>query len=80
MVYPNPSLNSTTFIGYNLKKGGSVQWSVFNSVGQQVGASAVKNLAAGSYQDNLSAKLPQGVYFVKLAVNGAIGTRKIVVE
>ncbi len=79
-VYPNPTLSGNAFVGYNLRKGGTVQWTVFNAFGQQVVVSSVKNLMAGSYQDDLKQKLPQGVYFVKLSVNGAIGTRKIVVE
>jgi 1,4-alpha-glucan branching enzyme len=80
MVYPNPSSSGNAFIGYNLKKGGAVQWTVFNTLGQAVTASALQNLTAGSYQEGLKDKLPQGVYLVKLSVNGAVAARKIVVE
>jgi 1,4-alpha-glucan branching enzyme len=79
-VYPNPSLSGKAYIGYNLRHGGTVEWTIFNTVGQQVTMSSKRNLLAGSYQDDMTTTLPQGIYFVKLSVNGAIGTRKIVVE
>jgi 1,4-alpha-glucan branching enzyme len=79
-VYPNPSISGNAFIGYNLKNGGAVQWRIFNAIGQEVAASIVQHLTAGSYQEGLKNKLPQGIYLVKLSVNGAIGTTKMIVE
>ena len=80
MVFPNPTISERIFIGYNLKNGGTVQWSVFNAVGQQVAVSSLKTVAQGSYQDTLNMKLPQGAYFIKLSVNGATAVRKIISE
>ena len=80
MVYPTPSVSGNIFIGYHLKKGGNVQWSVYNMVGQQVHFSTNKILLSGSYQDDLKAPLPAGTYLVKLTVNGATGTQKIVIH
>ena len=80
MVFPNPTISERIFIGYNLKNGGTVQWSVFNAVGQQVAVSSLKTVAQGSYQDTLNMKLPQGAYFIKLSVNGATAVRKLISE
>ena len=76
MVYPTPSVSGNIFIGYNLKNGGDVQWTVYNSIGQQISASNKKTLPQGSYQDALNMELSAGTYLVKLTVNGATATKK----
>lgn len=80
MVYPTPSVSGNIFIGYNLKNEGDVQWTVYNSIGQQVSASNKKLLPQGSYQDALNMSLSAGTYLVKLTVNGATATKKCVIQ
>jgi hypothetical protein len=80
MVYPTPSVSANIFIGYNLKKGGNVYWSVYNLMGQQVHSSVNKILPSGSYQDEMKAPLSAGTYLVKLSVNGVIATQKIIIQ
>ena len=78
-IYPNPSLFGTTYVGYNLKKGGDVRWEIINATGQIVATAPTQNRLAGSYQEDISTRLPQGTYWVKLSVNGAISSQKLVV-
>lgn len=80
MIYPTPSVSREIFVGYNLKKGGNVQWSVYNLVGQQVYHSPMRTLPLGSYQDDLNISLSAGTYVVKLSVNGVSATQKMVIH
>jgi 1,4-alpha-glucan branching enzyme len=79
LIYPNPSVFGSTFIGYNLRNNSTVQWEVFNTMGQQVAQSNPVKLQAGSYQDELKKVLPSGQYLVRLTVNGASATQKLIV-
>jgi hypothetical protein len=79
LIYPNPSVLGSTFIGYNLRNSSTVQWEVFNTMGQQVAQSNPVKLQAGSYQDELKKALPSGQYLVRLTVNGASATQKLIV-
>ncbi len=79
-VYPNPSVSGDVFIGYKLRKHSSVAWEVFNLAGQKLAGSTPLTRAAGSYQDALSVDLPNGLYLVRLSVDGVSATEKLVVQ
>jgi 1,4-alpha-glucan branching enzyme len=79
-IYPNPSVSGSTFIGYNIRNTATVQWDVFNLTGQRVAGSNPVKLQAGSYQDVLSASLPTGQYMIRLTVNGATESKKLIIS
>jgi 1,4-alpha-glucan branching enzyme len=78
-IYPNPSVSGATFIGYNIRNTATVQWDVFNLMGQRMAGSNPTKLQAGSYQEALKAPLPVGQYLVRLTVNGASASQKLIV-
>ena len=80
MIYPNPSVSNQTFIGFNLKKGGETKWEVLNLMGQIVYNQPVLTLSQGSHQYEINKILPSGTYMVKLSVNGATATQKLVIS
>jgi 1,4-alpha-glucan branching enzyme len=80
MIYPNPSVLGTTFIGYNLRNSAAVQWDIFSLTGQRMVGSNPMKLQAGSYQDALKTTLPTGTYLVRLTVNGASDTKKLIMS
>jgi hypothetical protein len=84
-VRPNPMSNSAT-ISYSLAEPSLAKLSVFNLVGQEVGTVTSANQAAGQYSatwhglNRDGAKVPSGVYFVRLQAGRNTATRKLVVE
>jgi 1,4-alpha-glucan branching enzyme len=79
-VYPNPTTSNTTYIGFNLKNNGMVQWEAFNLLGQKVAGTTPQYKTAGSHQEALNQKLPSGQYLIKLTVNGYSASKKLIVE
>jgi 1,4-alpha-glucan branching enzyme len=80
MIYPNPSVSGATLIGYSLRNTATVQWDVFNLMGQRMTGSNPVKLQAGSYQDAIKASLPVGQYLVRLTVNGATSSQKLIIS
>ncbi len=79
ILYPNPSVSGATLIGYSLRNSSTVQWDIFNLMGQRVAGSSPVKLQAGSYQDALKTALPVGQYLVRLTVNGATESKKLII-
>ncbi len=79
-VYPNPSVSGNVFVGFSLRKHSSVMWEVYNLAGQKMAGSALQQRSAGSYQETLNANLPNGVYMVRLSVDGVTATEKLTVQ
>jgi PKD repeat protein len=79
--YPNPFANQTT-IGYTLKETGSINISVFDVLGNNV--AVIENNASkapGSYETVYDgSSLSEGVYFLKLTLNGRSSTSKITIS
>ena len=78
-IYPNPFSSSTT-IEYTLRQASSVQISIFNSFGEQVGF-IQKEQSAGKQQVVWDAKeLPSGVYYftVQTGIESMTGKMMIV--
>jgi Secretion system C-terminal sorting domain len=80
-VYPNPSVShATTYVGYSLKQSADIQWFVLNNVGQVVYQSAVERRNSGSHQEQITKPLAAGTYMIRLNVNGATVTQKLVIQ
>ncbi len=76
-IYPNPFPNSTT-INFSLEKSSTVSIEVFNLLGQKVSTMVQdEKQAAGKHQYTFSGK-GQGIYFVKMIVDGKTFSQKIV--
>lgn len=81
-IYPNPS-NETATISYHLASPATVGLDVFDVLGKCVYQLAPANQAEGEYAVSLSKreqKLSNGVYFVKLLVNGRSQTKKLIIS
>jgi glycosidase len=80
-VYPNPSVaNPNTYVGYSLRQSADIQWFVLNNVGQVVHQSVVERRAAGSHQEQITKELAAGTYMIRLNVNGATVSQKLVIQ
>ena len=79
-VYPNPSVSGKTFVGYSLRKHSTVSWEVFNLAGQKLAGSAIQERKVGSYQEDINTDLPNGLYMVRLTVDGVTATEKWAIQ
>ena len=81
MVYPNPkSSQDNLHLGYNLREGGEVFYSITNLLGQKIVQSPKHYVTSGSNEENIKIPLLGGVYFITLNVDGATGMQKLIVE
>ena len=81
VVYPNPKTpNDNLNIGFNLREGGEVFYSITNLLGQKIVQSSKSFAPAGSNEEIIKIPLLPGVYFITLNVDGAIGMQKLIVE
>jgi PKD repeat protein len=80
-VFPNP-VSSVSQVYFNLTQGGDVQIDLLDIMGRIVGNVFNGNLTAGeqTFQIEHSRFQASGIYIVRLSVNGAVSTQKIVVE
>jgi hypothetical protein len=75
--YPNP-FNPSTKIVFGIENKAKVALSVFNSLGQQVAELVNGQLEAGRHEYEFNgAKLPSGVYFYNLNIDGNASVRKM---
>jgi 1,4-alpha-glucan branching enzyme len=79
-IYPTPSVSGRFFVGYTLRNGGEVRYEVINLQGQRIISSSTKTVSSGSHQEEITTALPAGAYMVRLTVNGATATHKLIVE
>lgn len=77
-IAPNPAKKHTV-ISYSLEKTANVQLNIYNTVGQLVQELVTESQQQGNHQYQLNNTLPAGVYIAKLAIDGVISTKKIVV-
>jgi hypothetical protein len=76
--YPNP-FNPQTSISYALREAGFVTLKVYNLLGREVETLVAKNLQAGRYTVNFTAKdLSSGIYFYRLDVNDFSAQKKLI--
>ena len=79
-VYPNP-VNGAFNLTFNLIKSGNVSASIYSIDGKLCTQLVNENMANGAFSRNYDiAALPAGIYLVKLNMNGAEVTKKIVKE
>ncbi|HEY3296422.1 MAG TPA: T9SS type A sorting domain-containing protein [bacterium] len=75
--YPNP-FNPTTEIRFDLVDAGYATLTIYNLIGQQVASLVSGDLSAGQHQIRFSAAdLPSGIYLCRLAVNGFVDQKKM---
>jgi hypothetical protein len=78
-VYPNPASGSATLM-INLKEAKAFEVNVYNTIGQLIQTIPV-NGELGSNGINMDlSKLNKGVYFCNVKSNGAVITKKLIVE
>lgn len=81
-IYPNPSSETAT-VAYHLASAATVGLEVFDVLGKMVYQVPALSQPEGAYSLSLSKreqKLGNGVYFVKLLVNGKPQTRKLIIS
>jgi hypothetical protein len=80
-IYPNPTTESTS-IAYHLTEKGNVKLEVVDVLGKKIGEVINANQVEGDYSFSISKanyNLKNGIYFVRLTVNNAVVTRKLVI-
>jgi hypothetical protein len=81
--YPNP-FNPNTRIKFSIKEAGKVQLKIYNMQGQSVNTLMNRYAGPGSYNaswngtNSLGHKVPSGVYYYTLQVNGFQQSRKMI--
>lgn len=80
-VYPNPS-NQMSTISYRLTEKSAVKLEVYDVLGKKVADLANANQSEGAYSVEVSKadnNLKNGIYFIRLSVNNAVTTTKLVI-
>jgi len=77
-VYPNPTSGNVN-ITVDLPENEDISVSVYNAMGKQVYLVTNGKVSNGSYSVDLSNEV-DGIYFVRMSVNGAIVTKKLVLN
>lgn len=77
-VYPNPT-NGIVNINVNLPENEDVNIEIYNTMGQQVATVANGKVNNGQFTVNLNG-YTNGVYYVKMNLNGVVVTKKIVLN
>ena len=77
--YPNPFTNRTT-IELNIPQSGFVRLSIVDFTGKEIQTLISKQLLSGTHQYEWNAaRLPNGIYFLRLETNGISETRKLMI-
>ncbi len=80
-IYPNPANGNTLFINYSTFQEADVEINLINNLGQSVYKDKIARVTgAQNYELKLPAELRNGIYFVRIAVDGEWMTRKIIVN
>jgi len=78
-VYPNPVSSSAT-ISFIMGEPGDVLIDVVDVLGREVNTIAETRLDAGEYQFELPADLANGLYNVRIIVDGSVLSRKVLIN
>ncbi|MCK6650728.1 MAG: T9SS type A sorting domain-containing protein, partial [Bacteroidia bacterium] len=81
-VYPNPS-NQMSTISYRLTDKSGVKLEIYDVLGKKVADLTNANQSEGSYSVEVSKadnNLKNGIYFIRLSVNNAVTTTKLVIS
>jgi len=75
--YPNP-FNPSTKIGFKVQVSGFTSLKIFDLLGREVATLVNEEMKPGSYEVTWeAARMPSGVYFYRLAADGFIQTKKL---
>ncbi len=78
--YPNPFAENTT-INYSILKGGQVELSIFDLLGNKAAVVESSNKSAGKYSINFNSEnLSEGMYLLQLKINNDALTKKIIIR
>lgn len=78
-IYPNP-VSTVATVSFNLVKDGDVVIDVLDVLGREVNRITASRLEAGEYQFELPATLANGLYNVRITVDGASLSGKVLVN
>jgi hypothetical protein len=79
-IYPNPASESAV-VSFQLVNNSDVKISVYDILGKKVMLGSSENLSAGEHQLNINiARLQNGIYFVKMDVNGEQIIQKLIIS
>ncbi|MEM9836788.1 MAG: alpha-amylase family glycosyl hydrolase [Bacteroidota bacterium] len=78
-VSPNPTTGITQ-ISYQLQLSGDVNFQLVDALGQTVQRFDLGTQGSGLNRITLPFNAPAGIYFLRMEVNGKIGTRRIVIQ
>jgi hypothetical protein len=77
-IYPNPVIDNSFYVEYDLMKYSNVRLYIYNVLGQSVFQENMGEQLIGSYKKEIvTDNFSNGFYFVSLEVNGTITTHKI---
>ncbi len=77
--YPNP-FTSSTAISFSLANSQNVSLRVYNTLGEEVADLADGAMSTGAHTLNFdAANVPEGVYYYRLAANGAVQTKQMTI-
>jgi len=81
--YPNP-FNGSTTINYSLARDCEVNLTIYNALGQRIETLVAGQQSAGIYKliwpnrSDTNCRLPGGIYFYKIIVDGIVNTGKMI--
>lgn len=84
-AYPNP-FNESTTVSFTTLRDAQVKVNVYNILGQEVATVLDNKLESGKHftkwdgSSNSGQSLPNGQYFIKVSVDGAVSTTKVVLN
>lgn len=78
-VYPNPGDENTT-ISFSLLKEQNICLKIYDVLGREIASIINQKLASGDYQYNLGRLDHSGVCFLKLKLDAAVFTRKLILN
>jgi len=73
--FPNPTQN-IFYVPFELQKAGTVQFELYDMLGNKVAADVNKNYSAGKHKEMFDMSLTSGIYFMRISVDGKILSSK----
>jgi len=77
-ISPVPSAGHLD-ISFSLENTSEVFMEVYDLPGKKISSVVAQRYAAGTHELHFDSRLPEGIYFLKMTINGASSTRKFVI-
>jgi hypothetical protein len=77
-IFPNPSDGSQLFL--TIKKSGIYSISILDIYGKEIHSFNANGPGINNVQENLSSKLPTGIYYLKVATDNQMEVSKLIIE